>query len=115
MPKPQRSVTFTVLIFVGMIIALAGVAILLLGLDKSATFDFEMSGVKIKTSSVGLAVLAVGSLLSAGVALNLPENVRVFGPTPPTRTERLKGLARPLFAITFIALLALVISLVVTQ
>lgn len=48
-----------------MIIALGGVAILLLGLDKSATFDFEMSGTKIKTSSIGLAVVAIGCLLVA--------------------------------------------------
>jgi len=115
MAESRRSVTFTALIFVGMIIALAGVTMLLLGLGGNSSFDFKMAGVTVKTTSVGLAVLAVGSLMSAAVALNLPENVQVFGPTRPTRTDRLRRLVRPLALLAAVAVLTLVISLGVTQ
>jgi hypothetical protein len=113
MTDKRRSVTFTALIFFGMVIALVGLILAALGLGGVSTFEFAVGDFTLKTTSVGLAVLAVGVGLSAGVALNLPENVELFGPTERTMTERLRGLA-PAFVLTALgSLIAFVVTVVV--
>ncbi len=111
MAARRPSVTFTALIFFGMAIALAGVVLLLLGAGGAASFELALGGVTLKTTSVGLAVIGIGAALSAGVAMNLPDNVQVFSRTAPTMAERLRAL-RPVFVgLALLALLGFVLSL----
>lgn len=113
MAESRPSVTFTILIFVGMVIALVGLVILLMGLGGATTLEFSVAGAEVKTTSAGLGVLAAGCALSAVVALNLPANVQVFGPTPATPTERLRRLGMPLLVVCAVCIIALLISIMV--
>jgi hypothetical protein len=113
MSEPRRSVTFTALIFFGMLVALVGLVLVAFGLGGTTTFEFSLGEIEVKTTSTGLAILAVGAAISAGVAMNLPEGVQVFGRTRPTLSERLKQLT-PLFVIVaVVAGVAFLISVVV--
>src|SRR5687767_1422989 len=93
MAEARRSVTFTALIFVGMAIAIGGLIIIVLGLGGSTRFELKVGEVEVATTSVGLAVLTVGAIMSAVIALKLPEGVQVFGATNPTMIERFASFA----------------------
>jgi hypothetical protein len=96
--QEYRSITFTVLICFGMMVALVGLLFTVAGLGGSNAIELSFSRVTLKTTSLGLAILAIGTGLSAGIALNLPENVQVFGRTKPTISERLRRFV-PIFSI----------------
>lgn len=113
MSEPRRSITFTVLIFFGMLVALVGLVVLLFGLGGSTSFEFSISDLAVKTTSVGLAILALGAGLSAVIALNLPDEVQVFGETPATLRDRLKAFSLVFVGVAVVAGVALVISLVI--
>jgi hypothetical protein len=110
MTRKEASVTFTALVFFGMLIAVVGLIILLLGLGGATTFSIEVGDSKLSTTSTGLAVLGIGAGLSALVALNLPEGVRVFGPTPPRWSDRLRAAAGPLLVVSALAFVGLLVS-----
>lgn len=106
----RRSVVFTAIIFVGLVIALAGVGMLILGVGGATTFSFSMGDFEVETTSVGLAVLAVGAAMSAFLATNLPEGVQVFGPTERTFTDKLSHFAPVLWGVAAVAVLLLALS-----
>lgn len=112
MTESRRSVTFTVLIFFGMAIAIVGLVMMIAGLGGSTTFDLTIGEWKLKTTSSGLAVLAVGAGLSAGVALNLPEGVQVMGPSKPTPASQLRKLALPAAGVGVLSIIGFVYSLI---
>lgn len=85
---------------------LVGVCIAVGGIASHLDLSLSITGFKISTSNVGLALVALGGFLAGTVALKLPKGVRVFAPgSKPSRKEefaRKAGL--PLFAIGLVAL-----------
>lgn len=113
MASDSRSMTFTALVVLGMVIALAGVVMLLLGLGGSSSFDLKLGDWSVSTTSTGLAIVAIGAALAAGVALNLPDGVQVYGPGTDSPVERWRRLALPAAALALVALVAFVVTLLV--
>jgi hypothetical protein len=111
--EQRRSVTLTALVVFGMAITAAGLVMVLFGLGGSTVFEVTLGDWTVKTTSTGLAVMVIGSALSTGVVMNLPQGAVLFGPTRRTWSERLRSLALPLAILTVICLVLLAVSLAV--
>lgn len=112
--KNKRSVTFTALIWLGMILALLGAIVAILGFGGAITFEGTLGSLKVQTTSVGLAIMIVGAFLSGTVATNLPKNVQVLGDNQeePFITRIYRRLAPPLFFVGFLGVVLLAIFLI---
>jgi hypothetical protein len=96
-----------------MALVVVGVVLTILGIGGDATLEMAVGPMEVKASSAGLGIMAAGAALSGGVAMSLPENVEVFGPTPRTLGERLRSFAPALLGLAVLAVIGLVISVVV--
>jgi hypothetical protein len=109
----QRSITLTVLIGSYIVVMLVGVAIAVGGAASPLDLSLTVTGFKISTSNVGLALVVLGGFLAGLVALRLPKGVQVFA--PGNEPSRLKEFARKvgpwLFAIGLVALALILLSL----
>jgi hypothetical protein len=76
----RKSITFTVLIWVGILLAVAGAVVAILGLGGAIEFSAKVGSIELKSTSVGLAICAMGCLLAGYVATRLPKGVQVLGP-----------------------------------
>jgi hypothetical protein len=108
----ERPITFTAVIFVGLLLVIAGAIVTIAGIGGVSAFEVTTGSITVKTPSVGLAMMATGAFLSGGVARKLPEGVKVFGPTPPTLEERLYGLGLPLLVVAVATAVAFVLTVV---
>jgi hypothetical protein len=72
------SITFTALIWLGMFLAAAGAVVAILGIGGAIEFSGKVGGAEVKTTSMGLAILAIGGLLAGGVATRLPKGTEVL-------------------------------------
>ncbi len=87
--KEKRiSITFTALIWVGILLCIFGAVVAVLGLSGSIAFEAHIGSVEVKTTQTGLAILVVGALLSFFTAQRLPHDVIVLG-DEPTLMEKL--------------------------
>lgn len=107
----RPSVTYTVLIWFGMLLALIGVAIAVLGLGGVVEFSAKVGNAQLKSTSLGLIVVAIGTFLSGFIATRMPKGVTVFATTAPTWNERVGGHAGLLFLLGIVALALLGFSL----
>lgn len=113
MKKRKVSITFTVLIWVGMLLAILGAVVAALGLGDSTLFEGSLGDFKIKTSQVGLVILAIGAALSYFTSQNLPSGTTVLGDSP-TLLDRVKRNLPVLSLLAFvIAVVLLVLSYLV--
>lgn len=79
MAKNRVSITYTVLIWAGIVLALFGAIIAIVGLGGSTAFEASFGDLKINTNQTGLAILVIGAVLAATIALKLPKGIIVLG------------------------------------
>ena len=106
----QPSVTFTALIWLGMLLMLAGAAVAVLGVGAAVEFKAKIGGNEITTTSLGLAIMATGAVVAAYVATKLPKGVTVFAVHEPTWQDRVADKSGWLVAIAAIILVLLALS-----
>lgn len=93
--KKKLSITFTALIWTGILLALFGAVVAVLGLGGTTAFEGKIGDVEIKTASVGLAIFAVGAVLAGIIALRLPKEVGVLARKPRSLIEKIAN--RPIY------------------
>jgi len=59
MPDSNRSITFTALIWLGILLAIAGALIAVLGVGGAVTFDIKYNDMEFHSTNLGLAILVV--------------------------------------------------------
>jgi hypothetical protein len=112
MTQPRISVTFTALIWLGIVLAMLGAVVAVLGLGGSTVFEVTVHGITVKTSQTGLAILAIGALLSGLIAVKIPKGVRVMAKEEKHGlTEKLLGALPP----AAFAILLLAVALIIVQ
>ena len=89
--RVKPSVTFTALVWFGMLLAAAGATVAILGIGNLIEFSGKVAGAEVKTTSLGLAILAIGALLAGVVAIRLPKGTTVY---EVTRTPFLDKVTR---------------------
>ena len=87
-PRNRISITFTALIWTGILLCIFGSIVAVLGLNGSTTFEIHIKSAEVKTTQVGLVILIAGVILSFFTAQRLPPGVIVLG-DEPTFTEKL--------------------------
>jgi len=111
MPKKKISYTFTLLIWIGIILVLFGAIVAALGLGGSIAFQGSFGDLKIKTNQTGLVIAIIGAALSGTVALNLPKGVMILSNEEKlTLTERMSK-KMPIIAVIIIILAAVFLIL----
>jgi hypothetical protein len=109
--RGKPSVTFTAFIWFGMLLAVAGAVVAILGIGCAVVFSGKVAGAEVKTTSLGLAILAIGALLAGVVATRLPKGVVVFEVSRETVTEKIARRAIWLFLLAIAAALLFIISM----
>jgi hypothetical protein len=113
---PQhRSIIYSSLILAGILMAIAGLVIAVLGVGKPSATEISGSGVDVKTSSVGLVILVVGAGLAGILAVKKPSDIELFTnrPMAPTlRTRVIDNAAIPALAVAVVGVVLLIVSLV---
>lgn len=113
---PRISVTFTILIWAGILLMVMGGLAAIVGLGGSTIFDVKYGDNTFKTTSVGLAVMAVGALVAGIVALRLPAGTTVLSGTRAasnrTLTERLAAVPAVYFLVALAAILVAIVAVV---
>lgn len=90
MTNGRVSFTHTALIWTGIILCLIGAGVAILGLGGLTALEVSYNSATVKTTSIGLAILVIGALLSGIVALRLPPDVIVLAEENKyTLTEKL--------------------------
>lgn len=112
---PRRSVIYSSLILLGILMAIAGVVIAVLGIGKPSATEISGLGIDVKTSSVGLAILVVGAGLAGILAVKKPSDIELFTdkPAAPPLWKRVTdNAAIPALAAAAVGLVLLIVSLV---
>lgn len=112
--KKHYSMTFTALIWAGILLVLVGTAMTAFGLrESSAAIEVSWGKGHIKTGHVGLAIASIGALLAGLVAVRLPRDVRVFSGASDTNDvdTMAKRLGIPFVVVGTIALMTLIAML----
>jgi hypothetical protein len=109
--KGRISVTFTVLIWVGILLCIFGAIVAVLGLGGSSAFEATIGTFAVKTEQTGLAIMVVGAALSFFTAQKLPPGVIVAGNEPSTGEKIARQLPLIALAIGFTAVILLLASL----
>ena len=100
--------TYTCLIWIGILIVLYGLAVIAFPGKvpgaKEISVLIKFLGIELQTNDMGIAILAIGSLLSGSVAIKVPKGAMVLGEEGKKRSFTEK-LARkiPFFAFLIIA------------
>ena len=89
--------------------ALAGMGVTVFGLASGSTLEVTVLGNKIKTNDAGLALAALGFLMSCGTAKSLPKGVQLFAEITPTGAEKLVRWVSVLSLIALVTTVALLI------
>jgi hypothetical protein len=108
--KKTLSITFTLLIWSGIVLAFLGAVVAIIGAGGATAFDGKFGNIEVKTTSVGLAILVVGSLLAGTIALRLPKDVRVLNRTRQTIQEKIAEKAIFLLGISILGCILLLVS-----
>lgn len=108
--KKTLSITFTLLIWSGIVLAFLGAIVAIIGVGGATAFDGKFGNIEIKTTSVGLAILVVGSVLAGTIALRLPKDVRVLNRTRQTIVEKIAERAILLLGISLLGCILLLVS-----
>lgn len=73
------SITFTIIIWVGLLLAVFGAVVAALGLGGVTTFTFKWKDIiELNSTSVGLIIMAAGILLALYQANHLPKGIHVL-------------------------------------
>ena len=115
MANGKVSFTYTALIWTGIVLCLSGFVIAVLGLGGLTSFEASFDSIKVKTTSVGLAIVVVGAVLSGTVAIKLPRGVRVMALEEPDTFTVVLARRIPSISLVvgIVAIVCLVLSLVV--
>lgn len=77
--KQEISITFTAIIWVGLLLAIFGAVVAALGLGGVTTFTFKWKDVvELNSTSIGLIIMAAGILSTLYQANHLPKGTRVL-------------------------------------
>lgn len=113
MPKPSKpSVTFTALIWLGIVLALVGAAVAILGAGGAITFNAKFGDAELHTTNLGLVILVAGASLAAFVTAKLPKGVTVFAVQKRTMEDRFAASSGWFAAFALFTVLLLILSLV---
>lgn len=114
MVEQRGSITFTALIWLGIILTILGAIAAIFGIGSPTTFEFSFGDLSVKTSQVGLAIMAVGSVLALFTIKIVPEGSIILGDEETyTFTEKLaKRIPLLLIVILIIALGLLIFSII---
>jgi hypothetical protein len=120
-PKPKGSAnartriswTYTAVVWVGLLVLLAGAAYAIFGPGDGSPVLFQAWKVKIDTRNAGLALAAVGALLAAIPLLRRPPDVRLF--QAGAQTPRAEGRWREPAAVTLLGIAVLSLVAVVLR
>jgi hypothetical protein len=107
----KKSITFTALIWFGMLLAAAGAAVAILGIGGAVEFSAKVGSTELKTTSVGLAICAIGCLLAGGVATRLPKDVAVLATRKPTFIDWISQYAWWVLGLALVAVVLFLLSL----
>lgn len=111
MAQKRISLTYTVLIWLGMVLCVVGAVAAIVGVGGSNAFALTFGDFEAKSTQVGLSIMVIGAALAGVVALKLPAGVRVLAEhSQPGFTEKL---ARNLTTAALIIVTAGVILLIV--
>ncbi|WP_456430779.1 hypothetical protein [Thermosulfuriphilus sp.] len=72
------SITYTVLIWVGIIFMIIGLGVSLSFPGKEILFEFKLKDFILKTNQIGPLIMISGAFLAGGVAIKLPKDVTVL-------------------------------------
>ncbi len=111
--EPKPSVTYTALIWLGMILAVVGAVVAVLGIGGAVTFSAKYSGGEFSTTNLGCAIMMTGAVLAAVVALKLPKGVVVFAVQEQTWGDRFAANAGWLAVLAGGTVLLFILSMVV--
>ncbi len=112
MPRTTRpSVTFTALIWLGMLLTLGGAIVALLGIGTAVEFKAKIGDGEVTTTNLGLAIMAIGAILAALVATKLPKGITVFAVSKPTWGDRFSENSGWLVAFAVLTIILLGFSL----
>lgn len=89
MAEKNASITFTGMIWIGMILVLFGAVIAALGLGGTKSFEGSFGTLKITTTQTGLVIAILGAVLSGYMALHLPKGVSVLAYKKASLAERI--------------------------
>lgn len=78
MAQDRISFTYTILIWTGILIAISGIIIFILGIGGLTEIIVNILGIELRTNQVGIAILVIGAALADSVALKIPKETRVL-------------------------------------
>jgi hypothetical protein len=107
----KKSITFTALIWFGMLLGAVGAVVAILGVGGAVSFSIKIGSVDANTTSVGLAICVIGCLLAGGVATRLPKGVSVLGRRHSSFMNWISRHAWWLLALALVAVALFLISL----
>jgi hypothetical protein len=112
MPKPPRSnVTFTALIWLGMILTVVGVVVALLGIGGTINLSAKIGDYELQTTSLGVAIMALGAIMAAFVAVKLPKGVVPFAVERRTLLDRIAAQSGWVIILAIVAVVLFILSL----
>ncbi len=86
------SITFTALIWTGILLSIFGAIVTVLGLGGSTLFEVSIGSVTVKMKATGLIIIVIGAALSFFTAQNLPPDVIVLGDEPTLMEKNVRNI-----------------------
>jgi uncharacterized membrane protein len=76
----RPSVVYSAIVVVGLVLTVLGAIVAVVGVSNSDLFTASLGDARVKTSSVGLAIMVVGAAITVVAAISKPRDVQLFSP-----------------------------------
>ena len=106
--RKRPSIIYSAAVVIGLGCCMVGLVFAVLGLGPFSPISLEIWKLKISTTSVGLAILALGAGFTAWILTNKPPGVALFGGAPPTPRTPISSIL--LYSIAGIAIVLAILS-----
>jgi hypothetical protein len=76
----RPSIVYSAIVVVGLVLTVLGAIVAVVGVSSSDLFTASLGDARVKTSSVGLAIMVVGAAITVVAAISKPRDVQLFSP-----------------------------------
>jgi uncharacterized membrane protein YidH (DUF202 family) len=113
--RRRPSIVYSAIVVVGLAMTVLGAVVAIIGVSSDGLFNASIGDAHVKTSSVGLAIMVVGALVTVVTAIRKPRDIQLFSEdlSGPPEDLTVDWIARVQLCVALVAIVALGASLVV--
>jgi uncharacterized membrane protein YidH (DUF202 family) len=112
--RRRPSIVYSAIVVVSLAMTVLGAVVAVMGVSSGGLFSASVGDAHVKTTSVGLAIMVVGALVTVVTATRKPRDIQLFSEefSGPEGENTLDWIARAQLCVALVTIMALGASLI---